>query len=55
MSVSYTHLDVYKRQHPGNVPTYQFASSDPDIKEFASFGERVLRMPLGEVQYAPLG
>ena len=40
--------------HPGNVPTYHFASSDPDIDEFASFGERVLRMPLGEVEHAPI-
>ena len=41
--------------HPGHVPSYHFASSDPDVAEFASFGERVLRMPLGEVEYAPLG
>ncbi len=40
--------------HPGHIPLYQFASSDPDVDEFASFGERVLRMPLGEVLYAPL-
>lgn len=39
---------------PGHIPTYQFASSDPDVKEFASFGERVLRMPLGHVEFAPL-
>lgn len=42
------------RAHPGNVPTYRFASSDPDVDEFASFGERVLRMPLGEVEFAPI-
>ena len=40
--------------HVGNIPSYQFASSDPDVEEFASFGERVLRMPLGEVQFSPL-
>ncbi|MFR7746542.1 MAG: glutamate racemase [Eggerthellaceae bacterium] len=40
--------------HPGHVPTYHFASSDADVTEFASFGERVLRMPLGEVEFAPI-
>lgn len=39
---------------PGHIPQYHFASSDPDVDEFASFGKRVLQMPLGTVEYAPI-
>lgn len=57
--VSLDCLDLLTRREalasPDHVPTYHFVSSDPNVDEFASFGERVLRMPLGEVEFNPLG
>lgn len=38
----------------GNVAKRSFASSSENINDFASFGERVLRMPLGEVEHVVL-
>ncbi len=38
----------------GNVPCYRFVTSGKNVEEFASFGERVLRMPLGSVEHRVL-
>lgn len=35
---------------PGHSATRRFATSSENLDEFASFGERVLRMPLGNVE-----
>ncbi len=39
---------------PGNKPMRRFASSSENIDDFANFGERVLRMPLGNVEHVVL-
>ncbi len=38
----------------GNVAIRRFASSSENVADFASFGERVLRMPLGNVEHVVL-
>lgn len=40
--------------HINHEPTYLFATSGKDVDEFRSFGERVLRFPLENLEYAPL-
>ena len=39
---------------PGHSATRRFATSSENLDEFASFGERVLRMPLGNVEHVVL-
>ncbi len=50
--------DVLSRREafaePGNLPARRFVSSSENIGDFASFGERVLRMPLGVVEHVVL-
>lgn len=40
--------------HEGNVPTRRFATSADSLDEFANFGERVLRMPLQNIEHVVL-
>ncbi len=40
--------------HPGNVPHLRFATSADNLEEFSSFGERVLRMPLSDIEHVVL-
>ncbi len=50
--------DVLRRREilaqPGHSATRRFATSSENLDEFASFGERVLRMPLGTVEHVVL-
>lgn len=56
--VSLDCADLLARQEslvkPGNVAIRRFATSSDNLDDFCSFGERVLRMPLGSVEHVVL-
>ena len=56
--VSLDCADLLARQEslvkPGNVAIRRFATSSDNLDDFCSFGERVLRMPLGSVEHIVL-